>query len=137
MNKRRVCIYGCIVLACYLFTGTYTYLEETYYDETFAQRTTIEKQLWVKYCYIDDWELNPFDCYSSKLENYLKQLCMILGSWYMMDLLLELGALDHLFKKDSMITKALKGTSYENLVTKLKQKIKKVIEKCQKHKQNQ
>jgi hypothetical protein len=80
----------CTVLVCFLFAGTYTFIENCYSDEIFDQKTNIEKQLYIKYC-SDPCSLNPFDSYSSKLENYIMYLCWIMGAWNMFDLLILFG----------------------------------------------
>lgn len=128
MNNKKIYLYGCIALVLFLFAGTYAYFESCYSDEIFNQKTDIEKQLWVRYC-SDDLTLNPFDSYNSKLENYVIQLCWIFGSWFMMDMVLEMGVLDHLKQNDSLLTKIINSSELQ----KYRNKIKKVKTIWQKH----
>lgn len=93
MNNKVFLLYfitGCISL---MFSGTYVILEECYQDEDFNMRTYIDKTLYVKYC-ADDWSINPFDSYYSKLEMYLIYLGWMVGVWNLTDAFIMLGVFD-------------------------------------------
>jgi len=115
MNK-TIYLYLATSLVAFLFSGTYIYLEECYYNDSFIEKTEIEKQLYVKYC-TNPLSFNPFDNYYSKLENYVIIICFIIGSWNMMDGLIALEIL-----KDANINqndKIKRKDLYKRLIVKL------------------
>ena len=114
-------LYMCTVLVCFLVSGTYIFIEHCYSDEIFDQKTSIEKQLHIKYC-SDSCSLNPFDSYSSKLENYIMYLCWILACFNMMDLLIIFGMKNIPSSKpeDCLMWNVLNSKSYKSIVTKIK-----------------
>lgn len=113
----------CTVLICFLFSGCYVFLEHCYSDSEFNQKTSIEKQLYVKYC-VDDYSINPFDSYSSKIETFILYICWVLGAWNMMDLLLLMGAKNNLEGKpeDNLMWNVLNSKTYKSIVRKIKKR---------------
>ena len=113
----------CTVLICFLFSGTYIFLEHCYSDSEFNQKSNIEKQLYLEYC-VDDTTINPFDSYSSKLENYILYICWIIGSWNMMDLMILLGMKNIPSSKpeDSLMWNVLNSSTYKVIVGKIKKR---------------
>lgn len=114
--KKVIYLYMLTVLVCFLVSGTYVFIEHCYSDEIFDQKTHIEKQLYVKYC-SDPLSLNPFDSYSSKLENYIIYMMWILACFNMMDLLIMLGMKDDPNRKpnDDILTLAKQGIRKKKL----------------------
>ena len=85
----------------------------------------IEKQMYVKY-FADDLSFNPYDSYSSKLENYILTLCWIMGCWNLMDVFLLMGIKKDLRGKpeDHLMSNVLNSKTYQSICKKI-EKIKK------------
>ena len=125
MNNKMGYLYGCTVIVCLLFACGYTFIEHCYSDEIFDQKTSIEKQLYVKYC-SDPLALNPFDSYSSKLEIFIMYICWILGVWNLVDLLLLMGIKNISTSKpeDCLMWNVINSKTYKSIVRKIKKRKK-------------
>ena len=107
-------------LVCFSIAGAYVYIENCYSDEVFDAKTSIEKQLYVKYC-ADDYSINPFDSYSSKIETLMLYICWVVGAWNLFDALILMGVLKTNNKpEDCLNWKIINSKSYQNIVTKIK-----------------
>lgn len=121
--KKIIYLYLCTALVCLSFASVYVYIEETNTDKIFDQRPMIERQMYVKH-YADDLSFNPYDSYSSKLENYVLTLCWVMGLFNLMDVFLLLGVKEFLRGKpeDHLMCNVLNSSTYKSIVrcTKLK-----------------
>lgn len=135
-NNKTLCLYLATSIVAFLFSGIYIYLEDCYYDESFAMLTGIEQQLYVKYC-TNPLSFNPFDNYYSKLEYYILYICWIVGSWNFMDFFLGLGVMQdkNINPNCDLKRKSLYNKSYNKFITKIKEKRK--LWQKQKRKLNQ
>jgi len=121
MNNKMLYLYGCTALVCLLFACSYTFIENCYSDENFDQKTSIEKQLYLKYS-SDPLSFNLFDSYFSKLENTIMYLCWLLGVWNLMDFLLLIGMKDIPSSKpeDCLTWQIINTATYKCIVRKIK-----------------
>ena len=121
--KKIIYLYLCTALVCFSFASIYVYLEECYTDEIFDARPTIEKRMYVKH-FADDLSFNPYDSYTSKLENYVLTLCWIIGCWNLMDVFLLIGIKKDLRGKpeDHLLYNVLNSKTYHSIVRKLKKR---------------
>lgn len=131
MVKKIVYLYLCTTLVCFTFASIYTYLEETNTDEIFDDRPMIEKQMYIKY-FADELSFNPYDSYTSRLENYILTLCWIMGCWNLMDVFLLVGIKNDLRGKpeEHLLWNVLNNKTYKYYVRKLKKR----KSKCRKRK---
>lgn len=132
--KKIFYLYLCTAFVCLAFASVYTYIEETHTDEIFDAKPTIEKMLYVKYC-ADELSLNPYDSYTSKLENYLLMIFWMIGCWNLMDVFLMMGFKNDLRGKpeDHLLWDVLNSSTYKVIVRKLKER----KSKCQTKKSKQ
>ena len=121
--KKIIYLYLCTALVCFTFASVYTYLEETNTDEIFDERPLIEKQFYVKHC-SNELSFNPYDSYTSKLENYILMICWIIGCWNLMDVFLLIGIKKDLRGKpeDHLLYNVLNSKTYHSIVRKLKKR---------------
>ena len=120
-TDKTLCMYLATSIVALLFSGIYIYIEECYFDESFAMLPLIEQQLYVKYC-TNPLSFNPFDNYYSVLENYIINLCWIVGCWNLFDFLLGLGILQdkNINPNYGLKRKTIYSIGYNKLLSKLK-----------------
>lgn len=121
-NNRIIYLYLMTGLIAFLISGVYIYLEECYSDNSFVQKTSLEKELYLKYC-TNPLSLNPYDNYYSKLENYLITLLWLIGSWNLFDGLLAMGILKDANNNPDTIIK--RKDNYKKLYNKIYDKLSK------------
>ena len=121
--KKIIYLYLSTALVCFIFASVYTYLEETNTDEIFDARPLIEKQFYIKHC-SHELSFNPYDSYTSKLENYILIIFWIIGCWNLMDVFLMMGFKNDLRGKpeEHLLWNVLNTSTYKCIVRKLKKR---------------
>jgi len=82
-------LYLLTAFICLLIGGTYQMLEEFYEDVDLTSYSLIERENYIQY-QSDDFSINPFDSYYSKIELYLIYMCWVIGVWNLTDAVIYL-----------------------------------------------